>query len=137
MPGRGHGERTRGAWAPGRNGAAGTHSAPAAFRIPAVLLDAGLAPILRKVDEERSRYCVHEPVDFAELALQQLDEHPRDEAGTDADGDVVGQRHEDDGQESRQAILDVCDVDVLDEREHLSLIHISEPTRLGMISYAV
>ena len=42
----------------------------------------------------------------------------RDEAGADADGDVVGQRHQDDRQQGRQAVLDVGHVDVLDQREH-------------------
>src|ERR1035437_1036360 len=87
-------------------------------RTPTELLDERLDPILREVDEERRCHCVHEPVDFAPLALDQLDEDPRDEARADADGDVIGQRHEDDGQEGRQAVLDVGDVDVLDEREH-------------------
>src|SRR5665648_1022274 len=32
---------------------------------------------------------------------------------------------------------DVVDAEIVDEDEKLSLIHISEPTRLGMISYAV
>src|ERR1035437_9469945 len=77
---------------------------PAPFRTPAPtwiewdLLDEGLDPILGEVDKEGERDGVHEPVDFGPLALQELDENPRDEAGTDADRDVVGERHEDDGQ---------------------------------------
>ena len=36
----------------------------------------------------------------AELPLEHLDEYPRHEAGTDADGDVVGEWHEDDREQS-------------------------------------
>src|ERR1035437_712784 len=70
------------------------------------LLDEGLNPVLREVDDEREADRVHEPMDFGPLALEQLDQDPRDEAGADADRDVVGERHEDDGQESRQAVFD-------------------------------
>ena len=44
-----------------------------------------------------------------DLAADELDQDPADEAGPDPDRDVVGQRHEDHRQEGREAILDVVD----------------------------
>jgi len=64
--------------------AAGALRTPAATWIEWELLDEGLDPILREVDEEGERDGVHEPVDFGPLALEELDENPRDEAGADA-----------------------------------------------------
>ena len=57
-------------------------------------------------------------MDLARLAPDDLDEDPRDEAGADADRDVVRQRHEDHREQRRDAVLDVGDVDVLDLGEH-------------------
>ena len=82
------------------------------------LLDQAIDPVLREVDDECDGNHPHQPVDLVELAANDLDQDPADEASPNADRDVVGQRHQDDRQQSREPVLDVGYRDVLDEGEH-------------------
>ena len=47
-------------------------------------------------------------MDVAELASHNLDQDPADEAGSDPDGDVVRQRHQDHGQEGHGKVKQLC-----------------------------
>ena len=78
----------------------------------------GEDPVLREVDDERDGDHGHEPVDLAPLAVDDLEQSPGDEPRSDAVRDAVGEWHDDDRHERREAVLDVGDVDVLDDREH-------------------
>ena len=84
------------------------------------LLDA--EQLLQRVDgevhEEERRAAEEQPVDLADLAEARLDDHVGDEAGADAVGDGVGERHDGDGQEGRDGEFVAVPVDVPDLRHH-------------------
>src|SRR5712691_1120249 len=100
--------------------AAGPHTQVPAGALLAVAADAEGARVhvLREVEDERDDDGPQEPVDLAGLAADGLDERIGHEARADAVRDRVRERHDDHGEQSREALLDVAEVDLGDDAGH-------------------
>src|SRR5690349_14471864 len=82
------------------------------------LVEDGLDRADGEVDDEGGGDDPEQRVDAAGPAGGRADQHVADEAGADAVGDRVRERHDHDGQEGRQPDAEVGEVDVLDLHHH-------------------
>ena len=76
-----------------------------------------------EVQDEQSGADPQDGVDLLDLAAADLHDAVEDEAGSDAIGDRVAQRHEDAGEESGYSLIQLGPVDILEGGSHHDADH--------------